>query len=438
MSPQEIIQQVRMIALIAAVVLLPYSITFCHFFILLFIVTSLMDGRWENKFSMLLTNPIALLYIAFFVLHLIGILYSADQKNAWYDIEKKAFFFSLPVILVTSPPIKKEQTHRLFNWFILSCVVGTLICLYYAFYNSSSAEGSFHINSITSSEFYSPSFSNSWKFFTYGHLASGININPSYFSLYLVLCLVLLFYLNHDSFKNYSLTKKISLVLLWVYVTVFIILLSSRIMTIALLGLNAFAVYTYASDGRTLKKIIFALLTFGILCILIYANPISRYRSEEVIATPKTFELEGLHTQSVSIRAALWWQGIKAFQSVNPLLGAGTGDVITVMRDAGNENHLSNVLDTANPHNQFLYTLIGLGGLGLLILLGCLFLPVYFALQQRNYFYLAFAFIFTLLCVTESVLEFQKGIALYALFNSIFVFSYSNLQIPSLVKRVTL
>ena len=437
MRPLEIIQRVRITALTMSVVLLPYSITFCHFFILLFIVTSLLEGKLRTKITMLLVNPVALLFILFFILHLIGILYSADQKNAWFDVDKKAFLFALPIVLVTSPPMEKEQTHRLFNWFIISCTIGTLICLYYAIISASSANGSFYINSITSSEFYAPSFSNLWKFFTYGPLASGININPSYFSLYLIFCLLLLSHLNHEFFINYSLLRKIGLALLWIYLSAFVILLSSRIMIIALLGLNAFTSYSYAFGAYPWKKLIFALLVVSVLCGLIYLNPVSRYRSEEVMFTSETFELRTLHTQSVSIRASLWWQGIKAFQMANPFWGAGTGDVDEVMEESGRKHHISNVLDSANPHNQFLYTLISLGCIGLLVLLGCLFLPVYFALQQGSYFYLGLTLIFTLLCTTESALEFQKGIAFFALFNSILIFSYCDLKIP-LLKKVTL
>lgn len=436
MRLQESMQRLRMTSLIMAVVLLPYSITYCHFFILLFILINLIEGNFKNRIVLLLNSPIALLFILLLVLHLIGILYSSDKTNAWFDVNKKAFLFALPVVMITSSALRKEDIHRLFNWFIFSCLLGTFVCLYHAILLSSSANGFFYINSITSSEFYSPSFSNLWKFFTYGPLASGININPSYFSLYLIFCLILLLHLNHVRFRDYSRTKKISLVFLWIYLTIFVILLSSRIMIIALLVLNAFTCYTFVSDDKVLKKMIFAILAVVMLSILIYTNPISRYRSEEVLITPKTFELESLHTQSVSIRASLWYQGIKAFQSVNPLLGAGTGDVIAVMQNAGKENHLSNVLGSANPHNQFLYTLIGLGGIGLLVLISCFFLPAYFALRQNHYLYLGFTLIFVLLCMTESALEFQKGIAFYALFNSILVFSYCDLKIPSL-KKVT-
>lgn len=437
MRPQEIIQRLRISSLIMSVVLLPYSIAFCHFFILLFSLTSLMEGGFRTKITTLLINPVALLFILLFILHLVGILYSADQKNAWYNIDKKIFLFALPIVLVISSPLEKKQIHYLFNWFIASCLTGTIACLYYGFLNSSASTESFDFNSLTTTEFYSPSFSNVWKFFTYGRLASGININPSYFSLYLIFCLLLIAHFNRDFFRNYSVTRKIGLALLWIYISVFVILLSSRIMIIALLGVNALTCHNYAFGADTWKKITFMILTVGVLGGLIYVNPVTRYRSEEIMITPKTFELESLHTQSVSIRASLWWQGIKAFQSVNPLWGGGTGDVDIIMEESGRHYHISNVLDSTNPHNQFLYILIGLGSIGLLSLLGCIYLPAYFALQQRDYFYLGFLSIFTLLCLTESALEFQKGIAFFALFNSILVFSYGGLKVPPL-KQVLL
>jgi len=437
MSPQEIIQRFRISTLIMAVVLLPYSIAYCHFFILLFIVTSLLEGKFLIKVSALLTNPLSLLFILFFLIHLIGILYSSDQKNAWLDIEKKAFFFALPIVLVTSSSLPKEEVHRLFNWFIASCVIATFACLYYGFVAASNSIEIFNFNSVTTAEFYSPYFSNVWKFFTYGHLASGININPSYFSLYIIFCLFILSLFNRDLFRTYSHLRKIGLSLLWIYLGVFVILLSSRIMIIALLGVIVFTYFSYTSFDTLWKTVSFIILVIGLWSGLIYLNPITRYRSQEVMITPKTFELESLHSQSVSIRASLWWQGVKAFQSVNPVWGAGTGDVNTIMEESGRQNNVSNVLNSTNPHNQFLYTLIGLGCLGLFILLGCLLLPAFFAFKQQNYIYLGFISLFTLLCMTESALQFQKGIAFFALFNSILVFGYGDLKIPTL-KRIHL
>lgn len=432
MNPKEIIQKVRITALILSAILLPYSITFCHFFILLFILTSLMERNWKSKIKLLFTDSASLLFILLFVLHLIGILYSADQKNAWFDVEKKIFVFALPIVLIMSSSLMKEEIHRLFNWFMASCIAGTFACFYHAYLAASGSADSFYFNSLTASEFYSSSFSGLWKFFTYGPLASGININPSYFSLYLVFCLLLLLPQHATSFKSYSFTKRISLLVVWVYMSVFVILLSSRMMIIALLLLNGFVSFHYFSERRFWDKLAFTCIVISFLGGLIYLNPVTRYRSEEIMITSNTFQLDTVHTQSVSIRASLWWQGLKAFQSVNPLLGAGTGDVIAAMEESGARHHISNVMSSLDPHNQFLYTLIGLGSIGLLALLSCLLLPAVFALRQRDYFYLGFVLIFTLVCITQSALEFQKGIAFFAIFNSILVFSYCDLQIPSL------
>jgi O-antigen ligase len=203
-------------------------------------------------------------------------------------------------------------------------------------------------------------------------------------------------------------------------------------MIIALLLLNGCVSYSYFSGRKFWEKLVFTGIVTSFLGGLIYLNPVTRYRSEEIMITSDTFQLDTVHTQSVSIRASLWWQGIKAFQSVNPFLGAGTGDVIAAMEKSGALHHISNVMNSFDPHNQFLYTLIGLGCIGLLALLSCLLLPALFAVRQRDYFYLGFVLIFTLLCITQSALEFQKGITFFAIFNSILVFGYCDLRIPSL------
>jgi len=52
-------------------------------------------------------------------------------------------------------------------------------------------------------------------------------------------------------------------------------------------------------------------------------------------------------------------------------------------------------------------------------------LPAIIAFRNQNILHLMFIALFALLCVTESALEVQKGIAFFSLFNSLFLFQYS-------------
>ena len=435
MKRKELFHTIGITSLAVAVALLPYSTTFCHLFIILFIAASLAEGEWVNRFSSGIRNPFVIPFFIFFVLHLVGMIYTTDYGSGWFDLEKKIFLFALPLVLAVSVPMEKAAVTRLFNVFTISCTIATAICLYYAFRNASHSDATLQFSSLTSFAFYSSPITNLWTFFTYGRLASAITINPSYLAMYLVFCLLWLAFQHLNFFGSYSRIKRISLLLLWFYLSFFIICLSSRIMIIALLALNAFTSFEVLKTNSIRKKLLLSTFVFLLLCGLIYLNPVSRYRTEEVAMTSTNFAMENFQTESVSIRASLWWLGLKAFLQTNPIWGEGTGDVIAVIKKVGQENHISNVLDTYNPHNQFLYTLIGLGGVGFISLLSCLFLPAFFISGSGTYLYLGFIAIFFLLCLTESALEFQKGIAFFSIFNSLLVFQYCNFRLST--KRIS-
>jgi O-antigen ligase len=217
---------------------------------------------------------------------------------------------------------------------------------------------------------------------------------------------------------------------LFFYIGLFTIFLSSRIVTLSFLLITLYGALR-VSEGTfppTLKWA-YSLIPVSLLCLLIYLNPVSRFRNyQEIASTPGTFNKPGMQTQSMGIRASLWLVGIRSLDEVNPLWGTGPGDVEGVMKTTSDRARIHNSLDSYDPHNQYLQTLLGLGIIGLATLLLCFALPAHTAWRQGDYFYLGFISLVALVCVTESVLEVQKGIVFFALFNSLLIFQYSNFQ----------
>jgi hypothetical protein len=149
---------------------------------------------------------------------------------------------------------------------------------------------------------------------------------------------------------------------------------------------------------------------------ILYINPISRYRNiHEVTSTSIRIRQNETYKNSIQIRLSLWWLALKSVDTSNIFAGSGTGDVTDVMKQSGREHAISNILNSYDPHSQYLFTLLSHGVIGLLILLLNFAIPLYFIWHQRDYLYLAFAFLFVTLCITESALELQKGIVFFAL-----------------------
>ncbi len=182
---------------------------------------------------------------------------------------------------------------------------------------------------------------------------------------------------------------KIAASALVIYFSVFVIFLSSRIIILALSLIYALLLVRMVAAGK--RTIALALLTtLVVFAFLIFGNPVTRYRN-----------LQG---------------------STNPVFGTGSADVERVMRQTASHYGITNVLNSFDPHNQYLYTLLGSGFPGILLLICCVVIPLYTGLLQKDLLLAGFAFLFLLLCMTESALELQKGIAFYALFSALLFF----------------
>ena len=128
------------------------------------------------------------------------------------------------------------------------------------------------------------------------------------------------------------------------------------------------------------------------------------------------------NTSSANLRVIKWKSALEVFQS-NFLVGVGTGDVNEeLVKEYTRKNFYWGIRDKYNAHNQYLEIAIALGIVGLVVWLLNLAVPFYNSLIAKEYLYTEFIFIFSLSCLTESMLCAQKGVVFYAFFNSLFLF----------------
>ena len=411
---------------------MPFSIILCHFALIVFAIMWIADGHWKVKWEAIVKNPIILILSLFFLLHLFGIIYSMDKQTAWFNIEKKISLFALPIMLA-SITLEKEDVRKLFQVFLITCVVATLVCLGVAFRKAYLVSPTFNFDSYSNFSFYSfnPQASNIWLFISYIELASGIGMHPAYLSLYLSFCVLLILHFYSPSFAGFTRSKKIILIGLLGYLGIFILFLCSRIMILAFLVISLYSLNQFLKAAPPLIRLISSLIFILLFSSIVYLNPVSRFRSYQEITSTWPYLKPGLQTQSTTIRASLWSVSVKSLSKINWLVGAGTGDVEHLISETGESINVSNILRTNDPHNQYLHTLLGLGALGLSTLLICFAWPVLTSYQTGNYLYLGFIFLFSLLCLTETAMELQKGIVFYSLFNSLILFHHKPVQFIS-------
>ena len=422
-SKSQVQYYIAIVTLGIAIVALPISVTICHTAIIMYLMNWAFEGNWQTKFLIIKKNVPIILIIVLFVLELFGTLYTDASGVA--GVEKKIFFVLLPVALATSNvKLTMRNIYQIFYCFVASCLVCSFICLGNALYQIALlTEGTpiAILSYLDASDFKSlnSGATYEWLSFSYISLANGIGIHPTYFSLYLAFAITFLILRLDDG----SVWLRIISWVLISYFSFFIVLLSSRMIIIGILVIFIMAIVQAMRKKETFTKAIRFLIIAGLSGSLLYLNPVSRYRNlQEIPLTSLHIQSNSNYINSTEIRASLWWLGLKASERVNLIWGTGTDDVYDAIKQVSDDYNITNSLESYDPHNQFLFTLIGSGILGLTALVALILCSLYFAFLQRDYLYAAFIFLFILICFTETALQLQKGIIFFAIFYSMLAF----------------
>ena len=87
----------------------------------------LLDGKLVSKFKSLFNNKPALFLISFYLLHVVGLIYTTDFGYAFKDLRIKLPLLFLPIVFATSPQISMKRVNQLFMVYIASVLVATFI-----------------------------------------------------------------------------------------------------------------------------------------------------------------------------------------------------------------------------------------------------------------------------------------------------------------------
>jgi len=428
---------VMLAALLVSVAALPFSVKVCHGAIIVLILAWMLEGNWQAKYCVLRQSLLIHLIIALFIMQAVGLAFTDNLIDGWFSLEKKIFFLLIPLALASSTVrLRAKEVKWVMTSFVVACFVGTIICIAHA-----SQETNLFLDGTSSVNPYlatSPDFelhageSEKWLLFSYVSLSEGIGLHPTYFSMFLAFSII--FLLSQFAVILRPIDR-IALLLLIVYFTLFIVFLSSRIVIVALsIVYVVVLIRCIMTKSKSMAVLAAGMAVFFVSVLFI--NPVARYRNLEAIkVSALNVEPGGHYTTAAEIRASLWWLSLASIKQLNPLFGAGTGDVHKVIADASERHQISNVIQSNDPHNQYLYTLIANGIPALAVLLFCLFIPAYWAWIERDFQLLGFLFLFSVVCVTESALELQKGIVFFSMMSSLQFFKVHSFQAVTLNLR---
>lgn len=230
-------------------------------------------------------------------------------------------------------------------------------------------------------------------------------------------------------FKEVGGRKKVILALILILLSVYILLLSFRLI-IALWGIVILlSLFQYINNRKQLILFIGISFLIAVAASLLLPSlqkkwiELTNFSQENTIKLDEDASL-GRSWGGQAIRTAIW-KCSKDIIKEHWLIGVGTGDIQDSLQQAyeNRKFYFASRYNRYNAHNQYIQTTIGHGITGLVILLLCIIAPFFFIRCDpiRKSYYL-FLLLFLSICFTEVILDINKGLIWYAFFNAILAF----------------
>jgi|TARA_B110000263_G_scaffold94032_1_gene82239 O-antigen ligase len=414
----------------------------------------------SQKIKKFVKSPYAILLSGLYIIYLISILYSENKEYAYTDLLLKLPLLLFPLFLSTTDSLNNSQYKSVLRTFAISTFFAAITTLLIGYCNYTQT-------GLT-------------KYFFYHDLT--IFMHSAYYALYALFAIVIFIYLYR---KTQNKKSKILYTLMAFGLSIFLFLLASRMqILIFIILLTVYILVVALKKKRIILGIVILCLSYAFIFLLVAKIPRTTARIEQTRKHLKNINYSKTNSDS---RVQIWEAAANVINT-NYLFGAGVGDVkdelvaqYTLLsstdsdKEKGIEDKIieiqnnkkwflhikekakeNNILvedqlfvdaifvlgDTKsrykhfinrgyNYHGQFLQTLSAVGLLGFFFLFFSLLLPAYnLGLKNKNYLLLVFMFMVFVSFITESMLERQAGVILYAFFISFLVFIRPN-DIPS-------
>jgi O-antigen ligase len=351
------IENAYRILLITLGFLLPLTVFGANLIVVIICLLWLFSGSYKSKFIEIIKSKLMLASIFFFLLHLIGLLWTSDLAWGFHIVHKMWYFLLLFPILFTI--VKREDVKYYIVAFLLAMVFSQLI--------------SYLVWFELLPPFQSATVINPTPFMSH------ISYNPILaFSIYLIL---------HKIFFNQKLTRnQFFLCSFFAMVMVFNMFITGgragQVMFFVMLGILLFQVFG-------INKFKSLLASFLLLPAIFF----SAYQVSDQFSSRVDEGVSDLMLMAVSRNTSIGQRYSFAINSMdmlegNLLFGVGTGDYPMEYKRI-NELNLRNMPfspNTGNPHNMYILVLSQLGLIGLISLLSIFYYQIKLSFNSPNKF----------------------------------------------------
>lgn len=413
---------VRMLFVYGLAISLPFNEPFTSINIIGIALTSMywlfFNSQNKINISLLKLNIIPIVYIISLVFNLV--MDSESRENSYSFLERSISILILPLSLNFLTEENKNRIKQLFVGSVaISAITGLTKGLFLAISNSDSKH---FIQFAMGDKYGNKNYSfldatlHGGNWITGDHISLWLQTN--YFSLYLVIAIVFILFVNESTFfKN----KTIDYIVIGILIlTVFLLGSRSGIVSLLIVGLLFLLKFVVSNSNLKLKLV--AVLSICLLGFIIIQSP----RFTQTIRKVKdlNFDVSQDQSESMNLRLQTWKTSLDIIKD-NYLFGISPRNTNKTFTTYYIKNsYLSPQEQNLNSHNQFFQVTIywGIGGLALFII----YLLQPFSLSNKSWVTIAFIITIIINCLFESILERLQGIVILSYFWTIL--SYKRLN----------
>lgn len=342
---------------------------------------------------------IVLLFVCYFLIHLLGYFYSINKVTAIHEIEVKLSFFVLPLIIATEKlSVKKiNKVFILFKYWLVT--IATYLILHKIFIVGGP------ISTLST---------HSLLFIT--------NIHQTYYSLFYVFGLLFIIH----QIKTNKINRAIGYIEM-LFFLFFIVLLGARITVMYALVISiAFLIYQFFKFNGTKKLITFFGVLFFVLLIYKETNIVSKisrlskieWNINKNIYNHQVFTIEynDKTSNSFELRLIKWYCAINIVKK-NIFFGVGSGDCNEeLVKQYHKIDFKKGMVYEYNAHNQYLEEFVKFGLFGGLFF--CFFIGylIFDSIKKKNTLLVCVILLVSSFLLVESVFVRQHGVLFFTFF----------------------
>ena len=368
------------------------------FFVLSLLLYWILEGKWRQKIKQLLSCHLFWFFALYYLVYLIGLLYTNNLEEGKQELILKSTIFIFPLIFAS---IQTRLDESQFEWVIWSFCIAVVLASLITF-----REG---FTVIIDKDSGIPV------------LEKLVILHRPYLGMYIVF---VIFYFSTQLYNYQYKNQEKYLLPAIMYLLIFLFLLKSKIALIALL-FTALFVFSLIMLRR--RKSIILLIFYTALFLLVFQYYYFLEHTVHELTHIYLIDDTIPQTEPASDNQARKniWNCSHTILKDNQAFwfGMGTGDVEDQLLTCYASNGMKyELMHQFNAHNEFLQELLRHGIFGLIIFLLLICFTFWIGVQRANYFYISFILIFCVCSMTESMLSRQAGVVFFTFFNTFLLF----------------